>query len=196
MTHYFTDNENLESNPKEFAYQFDNEKFQFTTDNGVFSKGEVDYGSYLLIKTVYKSDLGKTLLDLGCGFGPIGIITQRFNKELIVDAVDVNSRAVDLTKLNALKNNQSIQAFKTEDILTLNKSYDTVLLNPPIRAGKIIIYDLYQKSFEVLNDGGKLIIVIRKKQGADSSLKKLKDIFKNVEVIAKSKGYEIIQAIK
>jgi len=196
MTHYFTDNDSLESNPKEFAYQFDNEKFLFTTDNGVFSKGEVDYGSYLLIKTVYKSDLGNTLLDLGSGFGPIGIIVQRFNSNLSVDAVDVNSRAVELTKQNALKNNQTIQTFKTEDILTLNKSYDTILLNPPIRAGKTIIYSLYEKSYEVLNPKGKLIIVIRKKQGADSSLKKLKDIFNQVDVIAKSKGYEIIQAIK
>ena len=196
MTHYFTDNTELRSNPKSFNYQFENEEFIFTTDIGVFSKGEVDFGSYLLIKSVYKKALGNSCLDLGSGFGPIGIIVKRFNPQLEMDAVDVNSRAVDLTGLNASNNNTTINAYKTEDILSLHKRYDTILLNPPIRAGKAIIYSLYEKSYAILNEGGSLYIVIRKKQGADSSFIKLFDIFNKVEVIAKAKGYEVIQAIK
>jgi len=196
MPHYFTDNSSLRSNPKEFVYAFDNEKFVFTTDIGVFSKGEVDFGSELLIKNVYQKNLGKSLLDLGCGYGPIGIIVGRFNSSLMIDSVDVNSRALELTDLNAKINKINLSTYKTEDILTLNKSYDTILLNPPIRAGKKIIYELYEKSHQILNDEGSLYIVIRKKQGADSSLKKLQDIFKEVCIIAKSKGYEIIQAVK
>ena len=196
MAHYFTDNSSLRSNPKEFDYCFDNEKFTFTTDVGVFSKNEVDFGSALLIKTVYLKNLGKSCLDLGSGYGPIGIIVKRFNPDLNMDAVDVNSRAIDLVKLNSKINKTDVSTFLCEDILTLNKKYDTVLLNPPIRAGKKVIYELYEKSYEVLNELGSLYIVIRKKQGADTSYNKLKDIFKNVDVIAKSKGYEIIQAIK
>ena len=168
----------------------------FTTDVGVFSKKEIDFGSALLIKTVYKRDLKNTCLDLGSGYGPIGIIIKRFNPSISMDAVDVNSRAVELNKLNAKINKVDISVFKCEDILTLNKTYDTILLNPPIRAGKKVIYDLYEKSYAVLNENGSLYIVIRKKQGADTSLQKLKDIFKKVEVVAKAKGYIIIQAFK
>ena len=196
MAHYFTDNSSLRSNPKEFAYSFDNEKFIFTTDVGVFSKGEVDFGSELLIKNVYKKDLGNKCLDLGSGYGPVGIIVKRFNPYINMDAVDVNSRATELTKLNADINKTEVTVYLCDDITTLNNRYDTILLNPPIRAGKKIIYDLYEKSHSILNDNGSLYIVIRKKQGADTSYVKLKDIFNKVDVIAKSKGYEIIQAIK
>ena len=196
MAHYFTDNSSLRSNRKEFSYCFDNEKFTFTTDIGVFSKGEVDTGSELLIKNVYKKSIGELCLDLGCGYGPVGVIVKRFNPHINMDGVDVNSRAIELATLNSKINKTQISFYLTEDITTLNKMYDTVLLNPPIRAGKKIIYDLYEKSYEVLKEDGSLYIVIRKKQGADSSFKKLQDIFKKVEVVAKSKGYEIIQAIK
>ena len=196
MAHYFTDNSNLRSNPKEFDYYFENENFKFTTDIGVFSKGEIDYGSYLLIKTVYRNSIGEDCLDLGCGYGPIGIIIKRFNPNTNMDSVDVNSRAVDLTKLNASINNTKINVFLSDDITSLKREYNTVLLNPPIRAGKKVIYDLYAKSKEVLKTNGSLYIVIRKKQGADSSFKELQDLFNQVNVIAKSKGYEIIQAIK
>lgn len=196
MSHYFTDNSSLRSNPKEFKYHFNNEQFIFTTDIGVFSKGEVDFGSYLLIKNVYDKAIGEDCLDLGCGFGPIGIIVKRFNPSTNMDGVDVNSRAIELTDLNAKINNLEIKTIKTDDILTLNKSYNTILLNPPIRAGKTVIYDLYEKAHTILKDEGSLYIVIRKKQGADTSYKKLKDIFKEVNVVAKEKGYVVIQSIK
>ena len=113
-----------------------------------------------------------------------------------MDGVDVNSRAIELATLNSKINKTQISFYLTEDITTLKKVYDTVLLNPPIRTGKKVIYDLYEKSYKVLKENGSLYIVIRKKQGADSSFKKLQDIFKEVEVVAKAKGYEIIQAIK
>ena len=105
MPHYFTDNSNLKSERKDFKFYFENEIFNFTTDNGVFCKSEVDYGSYLLIKTVYRLQLGKNLLDLGSGYGPIGIVIKHFNPDIEVDAVDVNPRAVELNRLNADNNN-------------------------------------------------------------------------------------------
>ena len=106
MAHYFTDNNDLKSNRKDFDYYFNNEVFRFTTDNGVFSKANVDYGSYILIKSIYKLNLGTSLLDLGSGYGPIGIILKRFNPNVDVEMVDVNSRATDLAKLNC-KNNKT-----------------------------------------------------------------------------------------
>ena len=192
MTHYYTDNSNLASNKREFDYYFDNEVFRFTTDNGVFSKANVDYGSYILIKTIYKRNLGKSLLDLGSGYGPIGIILKRFNEQTEVEMVDVNSRATELAKLNCQKNNTDIKVHLCENILELDHNFDTITLNPPIRAGKKVIYDLYDKSKEKLNLDGHLYIVIRKAQGANSSISKLETLFKQVVVINKDSGYCVI----
>lgn len=196
MSHYYTDNKELSSNKKQFTYYFDNEVFEFVTDNGVFSKKTLDYGSYLLIKNVYKSELKTNVLDLGCGWGPVGIILKRFNPNINVVAVDVNSRAIELAKENSLLNKTETKTYLCEDIEALNIKFDSVIFNPPIRAGKKLIYNLYQKSFNVLNDEGKLVIVIQKKQGAESSFNKLKEIFNKVEILEKDSGYHIIQAIK
>ena len=194
MAHYYTDNKDLASNRREFDYYFDNEVFRFTTDNGVFSKKTIDYGSYLLIKNVYKRNLGSSLLDLGSGYGPIGIIIKHFNPALDVEMVDVNSRATELATINCQKNKVNIKVHICEDILTLNRNFDTVTLNPPIRAGKKVIYDLYKKSRDILNDGGSLYIVIQKKQGANSSKKELETLFKEVVVIDSDGGYQVIEA--
>ena len=192
MTHYYTDNSNLVSNKKEFDYYFDNEVFRFTTDNGVFSKGNVDYGSYILIKTIYKRNLGKSFLDLGSGYGPIGIIIKHFNPDVDVEMVDVNSRATELAVLNCKNNKTDIKVHLCENILELDHNFDTISLNPPIRAGKKVIYDLYDKSKEKLTDKGHLYIVIRKAQGAGSSISKLETLFNNVVVINKDGGYYVI----
>ena len=192
MTHYYTDNSNLASNKREFDYYFDNEVFRFTTDNGVFSKKNIDYGSYILIKTIYKLNLGNSLLDLGSGYGPIGIILKRFNPNVEIEMVDVNSRATELAKLNCQSNKTDIKVHLCENILELNNNFDTITLNPPIRAGKKVIYDLYDKSKEKLNLDGHLYIVIRKAQGANSSISKLETLFKQVVVINKDSGYCVI----
>lgn len=194
MNHYYTDNKDLISKPKEFDFYFDNEVFHFTTDNGVFSKDNVDYGSYILIKSIYKLDLGKTLLDLGSGYGPIGIILKRFNQDLNIEMVDVNSRAVDLSILNCKLNSTDIKVHLCEDIETLDHKFDTIVLNPPIRAGKKVIYELYEKSKRMLNEKGHFYIVIRKAQGANSSIKKLETLFNKVEIIDVNKGYVVIDS--
>ena len=196
MSHYYTDNSQLASNPRSFDYYFDNEKFIFTTDNGVFCKENVDYGSYLLIKNTFRQALGNRLLDLGCGWGPVGIIIKRFNPDIEVTAVDVNSRAVQLTNLNAVQNKTLIKACLCTDILTLNLLFDSIILNPPIRAGKVVIYDLYDKAYHTLRENGSLYIVIQKKQGASSSVNKLSELFKTVTVLDREGGYLVIQAIK
>ena len=196
MSHYYTDNSQLASNPRSFDYYFDNEKFIFTTDNGVFCKENVDYGSYLLIKNTFRQALGNRLLDLGCGWGPVGIVIKRFNPDIEVTAVDVNSRAVQLTNLNAVQNKTLIKACLCTDILTLNLLFDSIILNPPIRAGKVVIYDLYDKAYHTLRENGSLYIVIQKKQGASSSVNKLSELFKTVTVLDREGGYWVIQAIK
>jgi len=196
MTHYYTDNSNLASNRKSFDYYFDNEKFTFTTDNGVFSKGNIDYGSYLLIKNSYQKELGNEVLDLGRGYGPVGIIIKRFNDKCNVTSVDINSRATELTEVNSSLNKTKLNIHLCENILTLNTLFDSIILNPPVRAGKVVIFDLYDKAYETLNDGGSLYIVIQKKHGADSHFKKLSELFRKVVTLDKDGGYHIIQATK
>lgn len=194
MTHYYTDNKELDSHQEEFEYYFDNEVFRFTTDIGVFSKDNVDYGSYVLLKTIYKKDLGKRLLDLGSGYGPIGIILKRFNPEVDIEMVEVNSRAVNLSILNCKNNETDIKVHLCEDILELENQFDTIVLNPPIRAGKAVIYSLYEKAKQKLNDNGHLYIVIRKAQGAMSSKKKLETLFDKVELIERDSGYLVFDS--
>ena len=194
MSHYYTDNKELDSHKEQFEYYFDNEVFRFTTDIGVFSKENVDYGSYVLLKTIYRNNLGKKLLDLGSGYGPIGIILKRFNPELDVEMVDVNSRAVELAILNCKNNETDIKVHLCEDILELENQFDTIVLNPPIRAGKAVIYSLYEKAKEKLNENGHLYIVIRKAQGAMSSKKKLETLFNKVELINRDSGYLVFDS--
>ena len=196
MSHYFTDNKDLDSNRQEFNYKFDNEEFVFTTDCGVFSKDAVDYGSYLLIKCVYQKPLGSKILDLGCGYGVIGIILSRYNPFTEVHLVDVNSRATELAKLNGKKNNVKIDVFQTDDIRSLNNNYSTITLNPPIRAGKVVMFSLYERAYDCLEKGGKLYIVIQKKHGANSSYEKLKDLFDEVTILDKVHGHWLIEAVK
>ena len=196
MSHYFINDSGLASKRKQIEYHFNNELFSFVTDNGVFSKNEVDRGSNALISSVYNEDLGKNILDLGCGYGVIGIVIKKKYVDSNVDLVDVNDRAIELSKLNADINNVKVSVFNTEDITGLNKVYDSILLNPPIRAGKKIIYGLYKSSYDVLVEGGKLYIVIQKKHGSESSVKELKKLFSEVKIISRKSGYQIIESIK
>jgi 16S rRNA (guanine1207-N2)-methyltransferase len=192
MNHYYTDNSDLSSERKEFTYYFDNEVFRFTTDNGVFSKNNVDYGTYILIRSIYRKDLGHSLLDLGSGYGPVGIILKRFHPELETEMAEVNSRAVDLAVSNCAENQTDIRVHLCDDITLLDHKFDTIVLNPPIRAGKAVIYDLYEKSRAMLTERGHFYIVIRKAQGAKSSIAKLETLFSDVTVIEKDSGYFVI----
>ena len=196
MSHYFTNDPNLSSNKKQIEYHFNDEKFIFTTDNGVFSKSEVDRGSNALLQVVSKLDLGRNILDLGCGYGVIGIVIKRLFKKSELCLVDINDRAISLSKINADLNNTEVTVLKSEDITTLNKAFDSILLNPPIRAGKKVIYGLYDSSYNCLNKGGKLYIVIQKKHGSESSITELKKLFSEVNIISRKSGYQIIESIK
>ena len=196
MSHYFINDPDLVSNKKQIEYHFNNELFHFVTDNGVFSKKEVDRGSNALVSTVYNLALGKNILDLGCGYGIIGIVIKKNNIGSDVDLVDINDRAIELAKINADLNKTEVSIFNTGDITSLNKKYDSILLNPPIRAGKKVIYSLYKSSYDVLNKGGKLFIVIQKKHGSESSVKQLQTLFSEVKIISRKSGYQIIESIK
>lgn len=166
----------------------------FETDAGVFSKNELDPGSRLLIESM--GALSGRVLDLGCGWGPVGTFLSLANPQAQLVMSDVNERALDLARRNLKNNGAAAEVVSSDGFAALEGTFDHVATNPPIRAGKALIYGLFDTAHERLRDGGALTIVIRKQQGAPSALKHLQETFGNAEVIAKGGGYWIIRSVK
>ena len=185
MEHYYTENPNTPHSLEKISYTIFDIQLEFITDTGVFSKKQVDFGSNVLIKNL--PPLSGEILDLGCGYGPIGISIAKLNPEANITMVDINTRAVELAqeniKLNNITNAIAIQSDGFNAIA--DNIYDAIVTNPPIRAGKKIIYDLFEKSIEHLRTGGVFYAVIQKKQGAKSAMEKLQSIYGNCEAIEK-----------
>ncbi len=193
---YFENNDKLSSEIKEITYYFKGSEIYFFADNGVFSKSGIDFGSNLLLKSIDLTH-AKSVLDVGCGYGTIGVTLAKINKEVFVTMVDVNLRAIGLCELAIEKNKlTNAKVFESNVYENVNGKYDIVVSNPPIRAGKSVVHSILLGSYEHLNEGGSMWCVIQKKQGAESAKKALKALFKTVEVVQKDKGYEIIKAIK
>ena len=190
MSHYFENDDSLKSNIVDFKLNINNNYFTFSTDNGVFSKGELDFGTYLLIKNVLKIDLNGQILDLGCGYGPIGIILKKLN-DINVDMVDVNKRAIHLTKINAKKNGVIVNCFYSDGFENVDNNYDYIVSNPPIRIGKKNLYKLLIDAKKYLKKDGEMVIVVRKEQGALSLIKDM-SVYYSVKTIDKEKGFLII----
>lgn len=188
MGHYFENDLNLKSEIKELSYKYNSSFFVFYSDNGVFSKKSLDYGSRLLLETYLSIDTeSKRVLDVGCGYGFIGIVIGVINNSY-VDMIDVNKRAVHLTKRNMKKYDINGNAFISDAYENIKDKYDVIITNPPIRVGKDKVLEILEGAFDHLNKNGYLYYVIRKDQGA-LSIKKILENTKTVELINKDKGY-------
>lgn len=196
MSHYFVNDDNVASKPRKVVYSINGVDFSFESDNGVFSKNELDKGSELLIETLLPIDLGKSLLDLGCGIGVIGLTLAYFHPGLNVCLTDVNTRALSLCDANAkaLRLSQKVTVLQSDIYTKVEGKFDSIVSNPPIRAGKKVTYEIYKGALEHLNNGGSLYIVIRKQQGALSVKSYLEQLFGNVTVLAREKGYFILKS--
>lgn len=192
MGHYFT-NEQLPSDIKETTCVVLGNHFKFLTDNGVFSKDGLDFGSRLLLEVIPREEVGGKILDMGCGYGVFGIVLARVTSHR-VDMVDVNYRALHLSKRNAKLNGVSdlVSIFESNCYSNISEKYSTIITNPPIRAGKKIVYDIVMNARNYLEDGGNLYLVIRKEQGAKSLIVDLEKVY-TVKVLEKKKGFFIIQ---
>lgn len=196
MSHYFENDNNLKSEIRELFYSYDSSSFIFNSDNGVFSKNGIDYGSRLLLETFLKNETNvNNVLDVGCGYGFLGIVISII-KDAYVDMIDVNKRAVHLAKMNIKKYKDfKGDAFLSDAYENINKKYDVIITNPPIRVGKTKVLEILECAYDYLNDDGKLYFVIRKDQGA-LSIKKILDNKYNIEILEKDKGYYIFMAKK
>ncbi|MBP1949996.1 class I SAM-dependent methyltransferase [Virgibacillus litoralis] len=194
--HYFSQNPQSKSSPKKWNYQLRGKDYTFESDYGVFSKNEVDYGSRLLIEQFRQPSITGEFLDLGCGYGPIGITLADCYQDRNVILTDINERAINLAQQNADHNNVVNVEFVQSDRFSnlTNRSFAAILTNPPIRAGKKVVHQMFEDSKNALLEHGQLWVVIQKKQGAPSAKEKLSDLFGNVEVVVRSKGYFILKA--
>lgn len=196
--HYFTSRPSAEHETIEFEAELRGKIYSFRTDSGVFSKNEVDLGSRILIDALSLLK-GQTVLDLGCGYGPIGMVAA----ELVgstgqVYMVDVNERALDLARENLARNRiENAQVILSDGLDSVkNLNFDWVLSNPPIRAGKKVVYALLTDAYNALKPGGCLLVVIRTKQGAKSLEAYLKDLTGNCETIKKKAGFRVLKCCK
>lgn len=197
MSHYYINDENLDSVIKSYDVKINDISFCFVTDRGVFSKGSLDFGTQLLLHTISVNNPSSTIIDMGCGYGPIGLYLAKKYPETKVFLYDVNQRALDLARTNQVKNNVTNVTIKKSYLFeNVNFKADLIITNPPIRAGKKVVFDLYEGAHENLSDGGTLYVVIQKKQGALSSVEKMKQIFGNCKIVDKKKGYWILVSKK
>lgn len=196
--HYYSRTQKVESEPKYWDFTLRNQLFRFKTDNGVFSKKEVDFGSRLLIEAFELPNVEGPVLDVGCGYGPIGLSIAKNYPERTVHMIDVNERAIELAKENAEQNAvKNIDVYESDTLNNVKElNFSAILTNPPIRAGKKTVHDIFEQSHAHLVTRGELWVVIQKKQGAPSTIEKLKQLFTTVETVDKSKGYFIIKAVK
>lgn len=196
MEHYYSESPSSEHDIKCISFDFKGYALQFITDAGVFSKDKVDTGSGVLLKAL-PDKLSGRVLDMGCGYGAIGISIAKAHPDAEVVMVDINNRAVELAKQNIKLNgiNNAI-VYQNDGFDKVEGIFDTIISNPPIRAGKAVIYAMFEQSLCYLKSGGEFYTVIQKKQGAESAMNKLAEIYGNCEKVAKSGGYWVLRSAK
>ena len=195
--HYYSQKPQSEFTKETKQFTIRDRSYTFTMSSGVFSKHGIDFGTKLLIEQFHPPEVQGDFLDLGCGYGPIGIVLADQFKDRNVWMVDVNERAVLLAKQNAEKNNVEVTVRESDGFENIaDHQFAAIITNPPIRAGKKVIFHLFAQSEAHLVQGGELWVVVQKKQGAPSVIKYLTSIFSAVEIITRKKGYHIIRATK
>ena len=196
-THYYSRTQDgIESNPSQYKFNFRDHSFVFNTDNGVFSKDYIDYGSFAMLKAFIPNAIELPILDMGAGYGPIGIVVSAlYNKKAIM--CEINERAYSLALKNIKANNSIAEVYNSNLYEKVEgMQFSSIITNPPIRAGKETVFKIYDGALTHLATGGELWVVIQKKQGAPSSKEHLESLFGNCEIITRDKGYYILKSVK
>ena len=196
-SHYYSKTQDgIESKPAKYNFNFHNHSFVFNTDNGVFSKDYIDYGSFAMLKAFVPNDIDLPILDMGAGYGPIGIVISKLhNKKTVM--CEINERAYNLALKNIEANNANSEVYHSDLYeAVMDMSFSSIITNPPIRAGKDVVYNIYDGAYTHLAVGGELWVVIQKKQGAPSSKDHITELFGNCEIVTRDKGYYILKSVK
>jgi len=193
MNQYFNENQAVLNRERMLELEIFDSRFKFFTNNGLFSCEKVDAASIILLENI--PSLSGTTLDLGCGYGPIGIVLAKIYPVQITMS-DINPIAVDYATKNAILNNVKADIAISNGFESLPFIYENIVLNPPIHAGKDVMYKLYQDASKHLHPEGSLYIVIQKKHGAESTMKVLSEVFRETRVLYKKKGLYVLQNLK
>lgn len=194
MGQYFDEDKNLKQQKKLIKINYENKQYDLFTTNGVFSKEKFDYGTRLLLEEITKNELEGRALDLGCGYGIVGVILANIYPNLTIDMIDITDRAIELSKENT-KNLVNVNVFKSNIYEKITEKYNYIITNPPIRAGKEIVRKFLKEACYHLNSSGELWFVMRKDHGVKSIIKELEEIYK-ISIMNKSKGFYIVKCIK
>lgn len=193
--HYYSETPLSAHEMRTFSFVFQGRELCFETDAGVFSKAHMDKGTALLGKSLPDAFTGRAL-DLGCGWGALGAMMGVKWPQASIDMVDINARAVALAQKNMQRNQLLAHVYQSDGLLQTEGLFDIIVSNPPIRAGKAVLHALYAQSIQRLSPGGKLFLVVRKQQGAESTLSLIKERMYRAEVINRSGGFWVIQGEK
>ena len=197
MSQYFDNDTTIKSQERIIDYKVGNYGFRFHSDNGVFSKSEVDYGTHVLITNFLANKKCETVLDMGGGIGVISVVLAKILHCKCVMS-EINTRACELARKNVKFNgvNDLVEVKESDAYKNIEGKYDVVITNPPIRAGKKVVYEFLLKSIDYLNDQGELWFVIRKNHGEESAKRDVAKVFGNCEIIKRDKGFYVLRAIK
>ena len=189
---YFAKKPGCESRPVSFETECVGVRASFQTDAGVFSKGELDEGTRVLLEAL--PPLHGLALDLGCGWGAVGVLLGKKYPDVSLLMADVNERAVALAAKNLARNGvKNARAVESDVYENVDGTFDFIVTNPPIRAGKAVIYSMFDGARDRLSPGGRLYVVIRKQQGAPSALRHMQELYASARVIAREKGFWVIE---
>ena len=191
MSQYFEENNELKDEQKELKIVFKDKKYKIYTNNGVFSKDKLDYGTRLLLETITTKNLEGNILDLGCGYGIIGLIIATTYPQTTVDMTDITNRALELARQNT-KNLKNVNIYKSDIYKDITNKYNYIITNPPIRVGKQIIREFLITAKDYLKENGELWFVMRKNHGVKSIIKELEEYY-ILSIENKTKGFYIVK---
>ena len=195
MSQYFDNDNNIRHNKRIIEFYFNDKNYNLYSDNGVFSKDKFDYGTRVLLESIDINNLCGNILDLGCGIGVVGIILGTINKNINIDMVDINDRAINLAKENMSLNKVKGNVFISDVYSNINKKYNYIITNPPIRAGKEVVRRFLLGGYDYLTDDGTLYFVMRKDHGVKSMIKELENKY-IVSILNKDKGFYMVSLSK
>ncbi len=192
--HYFSRRPTAAHALREFQAVLRGRVLVFRTDSAVFSRSEVDRGTALLTEALEVGP-NQSLLDLGCGYGPIGIAVAATVEGARVVMTDVNRRAVALSRRNAEGNRVAAEVLEGPLFEPVaGRRFDHIASNPPIRAGKAVVHGIVDGAPAHLSEGGSLWLVARTRQGAPSLREKMVEVFGSSEVVARGGGFQVVRS--
>ncbi len=172
-------------------------RLRLRTDAGVFSRARLDRGSELLLEAL---DLApcESILDLGCGYGALGIAAAKLSEGGRAILTDVNERAAKLARENLRANRVTNAEVRVGDLYgpVEGLAFDHIVSNPPIRAGRSVVDRIVSEAPDHLLEGGKLWLVARTRQGADSLRERMARTFGNAEIVRRGSGYKVLRSVK